>query len=193
MNLVRAFVIAACMLILPSAWAQSLVDTRWLAKHLESPDVLILDAQPSPLHAKSHIPGAVPVDVMAIASFGVRDVGVQQLDRMYQSLTIDSSKRVVIYDQGGTWFAPRLFFQLHYHGFPVEKLAILDGGMAKWQAEGLPQRNDPTPAPKPGLFRITSVNEQDVELITVADDPGEAAATYYFLKLMGFADVKVML
>ena len=32
-----------------------------------------------------------------------------------------------------------------------------------------------------------------VELITVADDPGEAAANYYLLKLMGFADVKVML
>ena len=31
------------------------------------------------------------------------------------------------------------------------------------------------------------------ELITFSDDPGEAAVTYYVLKLMGFPDVKVML
>ena len=31
------------------------------------------------------------------------------------------------------------------------------------------------------------------ELVTVSDDPGEAAANYYVLKLMGFADVKAMI
>lgn len=31
------------------------------------------------------------------------------------------------------------------------------------------------------------------EIVTVADDPGEAAANYYILKLMGFADVKAMM
>jgi 3-mercaptopyruvate sulfurtransferase SseA len=31
------------------------------------------------------------------------------------------------------------------------------------------------------------------ELICYSEDPGEAAANYYLLKLMGFPDVKVML
>jgi len=63
------------------------------------------------------------------------------------------------YDQGGTWFATRIFFQLHYHGFPIENLAILDGGMAKWQADGLPVTKDPTPQPKPGTLVRTRMDE----------------------------------
>jgi 3-mercaptopyruvate sulfurtransferase SseA len=31
------------------------------------------------------------------------------------------------------------------------------------------------------------------EIICVADDPGEAAANYFILKLMGFPNVKVLL
>ena len=30
------------------------------------------------------------------------------------------------------------------------------------------------------------------EIVCFSDDPGEAAANYYVLKLMGFADVKVL-
>ena len=133
--------LAILVAVFPSAWGENLVDVRWLSKNLDSSDVLILDAQPRPLHAKAHVPGAVAVDVMSIASFGVRDVSLQEIERVYQLLGIDASRKVVIYDQGGTWFATRLFFQLHYHGFPLDHLAVVDGGMAKWQAEGLPVSN----------------------------------------------------
>ena len=160
MKAIRALLIVL-LLASPSTWAASLVDAQWLAKNLASGEVLVLDAQPRPMHAKGHIPGAVPVDVMTVASFGVREVSLQEIERMYQGLGIDASKTVVIYDQGGTWFGPRLFFQLAYHGFPVEKLAILDGGMAKWRADGHPVSTEPTPAPKAGAFRVTKVNEQE--------------------------------
>lgn len=160
MNALRTFVAIVFLAVLgPAASAANLVDARWLAKNLESPDLLLLDASPRPLYAKGHIPGAVSMDAMAVASFGVRDVPAAQIDRVYQSLGIDTSKRLVIYDQGGTWFAPRIFFELQYRGFPVDKLAILDGGMAKWQAEGLPVSKDPTPAPKAGTFTAASTNE----------------------------------
>ena len=154
-----AFCIVALCQACHSAFAAALVDAAWVAKNLESPDVLVLDASPRPLHAKGHIPGAVPVDAMAMMSFGVRDVPHAQMDRMYQALGIDAAKKVVIYDQGGEWFAPRVFFQLQYDGFPADRLAILDGGMAKWQAEGLAVSKDPTPAPKPGTFSVASSNE----------------------------------
>jgi 3-mercaptopyruvate sulfurtransferase SseA len=135
----------------------NLVDTRWLAANLQSPDILVLDA--SPAYAKGHIPGAVSVNIMQVATFGVRDVTFQDVERMYQALGIDTARRVVIYDQGGSWFAPRLFFSLTYYGFPADKVAILDGGMAKWMADGQPVSKDPTPAPKPGTFRVTKENE----------------------------------
>lgn len=160
MRYLRAFaLLLASLAFAASAAAANLVDVHVLAKSLDSPGVLVLDASPRPLHAKAHIPGAIPVDVFAIASFGVRDVPVDHMERTYQALGIDPGKRLVIYDQGGTWFATRLFFQLHYHGFPLENLAILDGGMAKWQAEGLPVSKEPTPKPAAGAFRITQVNE----------------------------------
>jgi thiosulfate/3-mercaptopyruvate sulfurtransferase len=160
MKLFRAFLaVVGLMALVDAAFAANLVDARWLAKNLDAPDLLVLDASPRPMHAKGHIPGAIPVDTMSLASFGVRDVPLAQIERMYQSLGIDATRKVVIYDQGGTWFAARVFFQLEYQGFPAENLAILDGGMAKWQADGLPVSQDPTPAPRAGTFTVTSSKE----------------------------------
>ena len=94
MKITRAFVMVMCLLACScTAAAANLVDAHWLAKNLESPEVLLLDASPRPLYAKGHIAGAVPVDAMALASFGVRDVPVALIDRMYQSLGIDASGR----------------------------------------------------------------------------------------------------
>jgi thiosulfate/3-mercaptopyruvate sulfurtransferase len=181
MKSIRAILLTfAILAVVAHARAQgvhgNLVDTRWLARNLDSPEVLVLDAQPRQLHSRAHVPGAVPVDVMMfmLASFSGRDMQVQEMERMYQAVGIDPAKKIVIYDQGGTWFAPRLFFQLVYHGFPAEKLAILDGGLAKWQADGHPVTKDATPAPKAGGFKVTRVNEQErtrpAELVTASGD-----------------------
>jgi thiosulfate/3-mercaptopyruvate sulfurtransferase len=174
MRLVRALLLALSFVVVDSAFGSNLVDARWLASRLESPDLLVLDASPRSLHNKAHIPGAVPVNVMVVASFGVRDVSVQEIERVYESLGIDPGKKIVIYDQGGGWFGPRLFFQLRYHGFPLQNLAILDGGMAKWQAEGLPVSQEATPAPKGGGFKIAKFEEQErtrpPELLAAAGD-----------------------
>ncbi len=167
MKSIRAVLLAfAILAVVAHARAQgvqgNLVDTRWLAGNLDSPEVLVLDAQPRQLHNRAHVPGAVPVDVMAfmLASFSGRDMQVQEMERMYQAVGIDPAKRVVIYDQGGSWLAPRLFYQLAYHGFPVDRLTILDGGMAKWTADGLPVSKDATPSPRPGGFKVTRVDEE---------------------------------
>src|SRR5262245_52139686 len=104
-----AFLTALLVATLP-ALAGNLVDTKWLAKNLESKDVLVIDAQPGPMHAKAHIPGAVPVDVMQIAAFGARDMPAAAMEKVYQAAGISPSKRIVLYDQGGTWFATRVFF-----------------------------------------------------------------------------------
>lgn len=166
--------VAAWLVLAQPAMAGNLVDAKWLAKNLDNPDVLVLDAQPRPLHAKGHVPGAVPVDVFAVAVFGVREAPVSEIEKVYQGLGIGADKKVVIYDQGGTWFAPRVFYSLHYHGFPTKNLFILDGGFAKWQADGLAVTKDPTPAPKAGTFRITKINEAErtrpAELVTASGD-----------------------
>ncbi len=153
------FMLVAQPLMAAEGVKGNLVDVRWLEKNLQNADVLLLDAQPPQLHAKAHIPGAVSADVFTLASFGVRDTPIAQIEKIYQAMGVSPGKKIVMYDQGGTWFAPRVFFSLTYHGFPAKDLYILDGGFAKWQAEGLPVTKDATPPPKAGTFRITKIDE----------------------------------
>jgi len=152
----------------------SLADGRWLAANLASPDLLLLDVSPRPLYARNHIPGAVNVDALAVASYGVHEMPLQEIERIYQALGVDTKRKIVLYDEGGTWFATRLFFSLHYHGFPASQLYILNGGLAKWQADGLPLTNSVTPAPKPGSFKITRIEEDErsrlPDLVTASGD-----------------------
>jgi thiosulfate/3-mercaptopyruvate sulfurtransferase len=132
--------------VLPSMATQAptgnLVSVQWLAKNLQSPDILVLDASPPPMHAKQHIAGAVNVDVFRLASFGVRDLPLSHAEGFYKAAGISPGKKLVLYD-----------------GYPVGDLLILDGGLAKWQAQGLPVTKDATPAPAAGTFRVTKVNE----------------------------------
>jgi 3-mercaptopyruvate sulfurtransferase SseA len=182
MKPLRAILVALAILVF-AAHARAnpgpnLVDTRWLERNLAAADVLVLDASPRPMHARAHVPGAVPVDVMMfmLASFSGRDVRPEDMERMYQAVGIDPSKRIVVYDQGGSWFAPRLFYQLAYHGFPLDRLWILDGGMAKWQADGLPVSKEATAAPRPGGFKVARANEEirtrPAELVTASGERG---------------------
>ena len=149
-----------------------LVSVAWLEKNLQRDDVLVIDASPAKLHAAGHIPGALNVDLF---SFGGREVPAAEMERRIQSWGVSPGKKLVLYDQGGTYLATSLFFDLYYYGFPAEGLAVLDGGLGKWQAEGGTVTKDPTPAPKPGTFRIAKLTE-DVrvrlpEFLVASGDP----------------------
>ena len=133
-----------------------LVAVAWLKDNLARADVLVIDASPGKLHAAGHIPGAVNVDVF---TYGGRDMTPVEKERQFQSWGVDGGKRIVIYDQGGTFLATNLLFDLYYHGFPRDRLAVLDGGFAKWQATGGVVTKDPTPKPAPGNFRVSKVEE----------------------------------
>lgn len=90
-----------------------LVSVQWLEKNLQRDDVLLLDASPAQVHsAKGHIPGAVNVDVF---SFGGRENLAAEMERRIQSWGVSAGKKIVLYDQGGTYLATSLFFDLYYH------------------------------------------------------------------------------
>lgn len=174
---VLSVVIAAGLSFLHPALAIAgnapIVGVQWLEQNLKRDDVLVIDASPGQLHAgKGHIPGAVSVDVF---SFGGRDLSAAEMEKLIQSWGVSADKHVIVYDQGGTYFATSLFFDLYYHGFPPERLAVLDGGMAKWQAAGGAVTKDATPPPKPGTFRVGNLRE-DVrvrlpEFLVASGDP----------------------
>jgi thiosulfate/3-mercaptopyruvate sulfurtransferase len=158
------FAVAGCLLLAQASRAQNgingnLVDVHWLEKNLKNPDILILDASPAPSYAAQHIPGAVSVNIFDLFSYGFGDKPVAQTEQLFQSLGISPGKKIVMYDTGGTYMATSLFFDLDYQGFPVENLFVLDGGMSKWQKEGLPVTKGPTPAPAKGTFKVTKLND----------------------------------
>jgi 3-mercaptopyruvate sulfurtransferase SseA len=154
------FLFAVCMalgIVKASAADAPLVSAAWLKQNLSKPDIHVIDASFPQLHAAGHIPGAVNVDLF---SFGGREVAPGVMEKRFQNWGVTDDKTVVLYDQGGTYMATSLFFDLVQHGFPVEKLKILDGGLSKWRAEGGTVTKDATPKPAPGNFRVTARNEE---------------------------------
>ncbi len=171
-------VIAGCLLLLaqPLTAAEgvsgNLVTVNWLQTHLKDADLLVLDASPGQIYAAKHIPGAVGVDFL---TYGFPEKPIAEMEQRYQAWGVSPGRKVVLYDQGGTFFATRLFFSLYHHGFPTKNLFVLDGGLSRWEAQGLPVTKDVTPAPAKGSFKITHVNE-DVrvrlpEFLAASGDP----------------------
>src|SRR5687767_13692903 len=147
--------LAALLLALPAARAAApgdgpLVTAAWLRDNLSRPDLLVIDASPARMHAAGHIPGAVNADVF---SFGGNPGTTADMEKRIQSWGVDPSKKVIIYDQGATYFATSLLWDLHHYGFPADRVAVLDGGLAKWQEVGGAVTKEATPAPRPGGFR----------------------------------------
>jgi len=170
--------VAGCLLLAQPLMAADaveghLVNVKWLEKNLKNADVLILDASATQIYTAKHIPGAVSVDLFAW--YGLQEMPVADMEKLYQSWGISPGKKIVMYDQGGTFLATRLFYSLYYYGFPAKDLLILDGGLFKWQEAGLPVTKDVTPVPQKGSFTIKKVNE-DVrvklpEYLAASGDP----------------------
>ncbi|MBL8343657.1 MAG: hypothetical protein JNL30_19465 [Rubrivivax sp.] len=158
-----------------------LVDPAWLMQALKSAaaapgatasTLVVLDAQPAPLHAAQHIAGARHVDVFA---GGARPPGPAEMEQRFQALGLHPGTRIVVYDQGGDFFAPRLFYDLVLHGVPESDVYLLDGGLARWRAAGGEVTKEPTAAAARGSLRVSRVREelrtQLPEFLTASGDP----------------------
>lgn len=134
-----------------------LVGVSWLQKHLKSPDLLILDASSAQAHAAGHVPGAVLADFF---SYGALAVSAAEMEKRLQAWGVSPGKRILVYDQGGSNLATRIFYDLHGYGFPLKGLHLLDGGLSAWKAASGLVTEEPTPPPVPGRFRIIDRKEQ---------------------------------
>jgi len=150
----------------------NLVTAGWLEKNLKNANIIILDASPTQIYKENHIPGAISYDIF---SYGVQELPVAEIEKRYQSWGISRGKKIVMYDQGGTILATRLFFSLDYYGFPQKDLFILDGGLAKWQEKGLPITNEQTSKVNIGSYTIKKINKaakvELPEFLTASGDP----------------------
>ena len=93
--------VAGCLLLAQPLLAAevikgNLVSAKWLERNLKSADVLLLDASPAPIYKARHIPGAVSVDIFTMLTFGIREMPLADVVRVYQSLGISPGKKIVI-------------------------------------------------------------------------------------------------
>ncbi len=127
-----------------------IVTTEWLAAHRGDPDLVVVDASwylpamardPRAEYLAAHIPGAVfwDLDQLADPTSPLPHMLPEPATagRQVGALGIADHDTVVVYDGSGTQMtAPRVWWHLKVIGH--HRVAVLDGGLAKWRAEGRP-------------------------------------------------------
>ena len=133
---------------------KTLVSTAWLAAHLRDPDLRILDASwylPAmgrDAHAEydaAHIPGARFFDIDEISDHRSElphmVPPVEKFMSRMRAMGIGDGHQVVVYDGMGLFSAARVWWLFRLMG--KTDVAVLDGGLPKWTAEGRPLSDEP--------------------------------------------------
>jgi thiosulfate/3-mercaptopyruvate sulfurtransferase len=180
-----------------AAFPDSLVTTEWLSEHLDDPDVVLLDCTVSVQqgadgmviesgragYEAGHIPTAGFADLMgkladADSPYEYAVPSPEEFAAVMGALGVGDDTRVVLYDSSMSVWAARVWWMLRWVGF--DRAAVLDGGLAAWQAEGRLLSGDPadeparvlTPAPRPELIAdrdevFAAIGDESVRLIDV--------------------------
>jgi thiosulfate/3-mercaptopyruvate sulfurtransferase len=135
-----------------------LVSTDWLAQRLNAPDIRILDGSTylpgegkdgRTEYLKAHIPGARFFDIDDISDshspLPHMLPPVEKFVSRVRRMGIGDGHRVIVYDQQGLFSAARVWWMFRIFGH--QDVAVLDGGLPKWLAEGHPVDDD-EPAPR---------------------------------------------
>ncbi|NJC04356.1 thiosulfate/3-mercaptopyruvate sulfurtransferase [Sphingomonas kaistensis] len=140
----------------------ALVSVSWLAASKGAADVVVLDASwhlPDARRdaradfARRHIPGARFFDIAALADTSATSPHMLppagEFAAAMEALGVGSDDRIVIYDDSAIHTSARAWFTLRHFG--AERVAILDGGLNCWIAEGQPVSAEP-PTARPARF-----------------------------------------
>ncbi len=133
---------------------RALVNTFWLADHLSAPDIRVIDAtwhfpgrgDGALDYLAGHIPGAIHFDIDDIkddqTSLPHMAPDATKFASRVRRLGIGNGNHLVIYDRvGGGSAAARVWWMFRLFGHT--DVSLLDGGWAKWLAEGRAQEQGP--------------------------------------------------
>jgi len=119
------------------AHPERLVSTEWVAAHLDTPGVVLVESDEDVLlYETGHIPGAVKIDWHTDLNDPVeRDyIDGAAFAELLGSKGISRDTTVVIYGDKNNWWAAYALWVFTLFGHADVRL--LDGGRAKWEAEG---------------------------------------------------------
>ena len=180
--------------------SDALVSTDWLAAHLHDSDLRVLDGSWHMPQAKrdaraeflaAHVPGATFFDIDRIADRATSLPHMlpppAEFAEAVGALGVGAGDRVVVYDTRGVVSAARVWWTFRALGH--DAVAVLDGGLPKWRAEGRPvESGEPKPVrrafdatSKPALVRDLTAMRDNLttrrEQVLDARSAGRFAAT----------------
>lgn len=163
-----------------------LVSTAWLAEEMgaeHAGDLRIVDAtyflpeagrDAAADYEAAHIPGALYLNLTELADltspFPNMLPPAEQFASRMQALGLGDGSRIVFYDNSPHRTAARAWWMFRLFG--TDRVAILDGGLAKWRAEGRPlERGAVTQRPRHfTVFRDdATLRDKAQVLATLAD------------------------
>src|SRR4030081_825677 len=149
----------------------ALVSTDWLAARLDAPDIRLVDGSfylpaqkrdPKAEFVQQHIPGAVFFDIDEIADTASplphMLPSAEKFSARVRKLGLGDRNKIVVYDTTPMLGATRVWWMFRAMGH--KDVAVLDGGLPKWMAEGRPVTDDPTPPPGAPLPRTPRQNRR---------------------------------
>jgi thiosulfate/3-mercaptopyruvate sulfurtransferase len=157
---------------------RTLVSTAWLAAHLRDPDLRILDASwylpdmnrdPKAEYAARHIPGArfFDIDDNSDHRSDLPHMAppVEKFMSRMRAMGVGDGHQVVVYDGMGLFSAARVWWLFRLMG--KTDVAVLDGGLPKWLAEGRPVTDD-DPVIRDRHMTVTRQNQMVKDVTQVA-------------------------
>ncbi len=141
---------------------EKLVSTEWLAAHLGDATLRILESDEDVLlYEMGHIPGAQKVDWHADLNDPVeRDyIAPDGFSRLLRAKGIDETTPVILYGDKNNWWAAYALWVFELFGFT--NVRLLDGGRAKWEAEGRAMTTD---VPRFAPTRYTAPERDDARI-----------------------------
>lgn len=144
-----------------------LVDTDWVAEHLEDDSIRIVEVDENPdLYAEAHIPGAIGFDWKTDLQDQVkRDfLDAEAFGKLLGEAGISNDHTVVLYGDRNNWFAAYTYWYLRYYGH--DKVKLINGPREKWIAEGRETTSE-VPAYPPTTFET---KEGDRSIRAFRDD-----------------------
>jgi len=121
------------------AHPEYLVDTEWVANHLDDKSIRLIESDEDPLlYAMGHIPNSAQVDWFTTLQHPLRRdfLTKDQFEAVCSNLGITNDTTVVFYGDKSNWFACYALWLFQYYGH--QNVKIMNGGRLKWEQEKRP-------------------------------------------------------
>lgn len=144
MKLNKLFLLGLVLFVASAVSAQDVISATELAKIAKSKDVAVICAT-SPANYKVHITGSVNVPHSSMYKGKPAEAYINSPAEMAKALAakgVSPDKTIVVYDEGSSKYAGRMYWMLKYLGAPNVKM--LNGNLKAWKAKRKPITGSPT-------------------------------------------------